>query len=141
MLDLAKELEALSYLPEGIDSAGLEAHWVRLLDAWDNAPSDPEGYAECFHELALRQWHSYERVSEAIERRIAIWISRVWAVHNEHLFEHCTGIIGSLGLDSCLGLIRAAIHDSSLPPDERRDLQRELEGWGDPPLDPWRGMR
>ena len=141
MPDLSAELEALVALPEGIDADCLEPHWQRLLDSRDVAPGHPEIYAECFHELALRQWHSYERASESIERRVSIWISRVWTAHSESILDPCVGIIASLGLDSCLELIRSAIDDPAVAPSVALDLKRELERWGDPPLDPWRDLR
>ena len=141
MPDLSTELEALVALPEGIDTASLEPHWQRLLGSWDAAPGHPEGYAECFHELALRQWHSYERASESIERRVAIWISRVWTVHRESILDGCVGIIGSLGLDSCLALIRSTIDDPSVAPSVAAELRRDIKLLGDLPLDPWRDMK
>ena len=140
MPDLSAELDALVALPEGIDTASLDPHWQRLLDSWDAGPGHPEKYAQCFHELALRQWHSYERASESIQRRVAIWIGGVWTVHSEPILDPCVGIIGSLGLDSCLALIRSAIDDPSVAPSVALDLQRETERWGDPPLDPWRDL-
>ena len=89
----------------------------------------------------MRQWHSYERAGESVERRVAIWVSRVWTTTDRTILDCCTAIIGSLGLDSCIHLLRAAIDDPSIDPAVARDLERELTRWGDLPLDPWHGLR
>ncbi len=54
MLDLTAELDKLTALPEGADSATLEPHWCRLLDLFDTHPGQGVAFAECLHELALR---------------------------------------------------------------------------------------
>lgn len=71
----------------------------------------------------------------------AVEILRVCTVHSESILDPCVGIIGPLGLDSCLELIRSVIDDPSVAPSVALDLQRDIEVWGDPPLDPWRDMR
>ena len=140
MLDLLAELAALKALHEGIDSAWLDPQWRRLLDQWESTPGSPEMYADCLHELADRQWHSYERASESVQRRVAVWISRVWTTQSEDMLDACIGIVGSLGLDSCLGLIHSTLVDPGTAPEVAREIERELKSWGDPPLNPWRDL-
>jgi hypothetical protein len=89
----------------------------------------------------MRQWHSYERAPESVERRVAIWVSRVWTTRDQTILDCCTGIIGSLGLDSCVHLLRSAIEDPSIDSAVACDLRRELASWGELPLDPWRSLR
>ncbi len=139
MLDLTAELDKLTALPEGADSATLEPHWCRLLDLFDTHPGHGVAFAECLHELALRQWHTYERPGEEVQRRVTVWITRVWSLQSTELVDCCAGVIGSLGLDSCVELVRSAAEDPSTDPHIARELAAELATWGSP-LDPWRGL-
>ena len=141
MLDLAAELETLALLPEGIESDSLVPYWDRILDSWDAAPGPIELYAECLCELANRQWHTYEKANPEVQRRVAVWVSRAWHDAAGECRDACVTIIGTLGLDPCVDLIRAAVRNPETPPAVAEDLGRELKAWGDAPLDPWRSLR
>ncbi len=141
MLDLKQELDDLVALPEGLDSGELKHRWERILDAWDADPGPVLPYIECMSELANRQWHAYEKADEPICNRIAVWLSRVWHLGGQRERDACVGIVGSLGLSSCVQLIRDLIEDPATDPERARALEREIEEWGPPPLDPWRSLR
>lgn len=139
MFDILAERDRLAEISEGADSATLDVHWRRLLDLFESHPGDDLAFAECFHEFSIRQWHTYERRSSEVQERVAVWVSRSWRTEAKDIFDYCVGIIGSLGLDSCVGLVRTVVDDPSTEPALAADLAREIEGWGTP-LDPWSGM-
>jgi hypothetical protein len=141
MLDMTAELTALEALPEATETNILAPFWVRVLDSWDQHPETATLLSACIHELALRQWHTYELPDELVRHRVANWVRAVWTTQNPDLLHACLATIGSLGLSSCIELVVAAIASPTTDPVVATDMRRQLDSWGPLPLDPWSDLR
>jgi len=134
------DLDSYKKLSDYISTDGLAKLFDELLT---DAAAHPEWKGArvigALHELSDRQWHTYERLSPELRKRVAQWIVKHWTPDSINFITSAAFIAGSLGLPEVLSQLEASLAASpDNVKDQIRSAIRELKPSID---DPFSGIR
>ena len=129
-MTLSEEIEEL---PEGVSSERLKLFFERVL-----ACENKDYVFDALIELADRQWHAYEKVHPALERRIGAWLLSNWSRDSTSDAEKLTSIVARLGLESVYVKMKEEL--PNLPQAPRDEIQDFIDEVGESVSDPFNGM-
>jgi hypothetical protein len=141
-------LAKYSELPDSMEAADLAVLFHELLD-YANSSSSTEGnsnqmevlnIAEALAELADRQWHTYDKLDESIQKRMERWIQANWNVDSYELVTSIILVVAHLGLVNSFQLMKNSLQ-FPMSLQVKNKIEKAVSELADNIADPYAGMK
>lgn len=141
-------LAKYSELPDSMEAADLAVLFHELLD-YANSSNSTEGnsnqmevlnIAEALAELADRQWHTYDKLDESIQKRMERWIQANWNVDSYELVTSIILVVAHLGLVNSFQLMKNSLQ-FPMSLQVKNKIEKAVSELADNIADPYAGMK
>ena len=111
-------------LSDSLEANELEEYFVSFFDEYESKPKNPEALKQ-LHELAYRQWDTYEKLDESIAERAEAYLMSAMNLSSYDITDSIISIVENLSLKNVFDYLVKAKERVSAP--SIRKLIQEAE--------------